>query len=159
MLQDASDIIRDLGLSIAPFLGSAEPPILSNVLLRGPLLGRRTYEQLGCPRTIINLRYEPDEVSLLRDPSLVRLCHCRMGNKSNVYDTQSSEVRTWLGNVFRLFETPVDLPILIHCKHGRDRTGVAVAVLLMILGVPREAIMEDFLLTDGAEVKDLQRTF
>merc|ERR1712217_55214 len=49
--------------------------------------------------------------------------------------------------------------ILIHCKRGRDRTGVAVAVLLMILGVPRNAIMEEFLLTEGAEVTDLQRTF
>jgi len=82
-----------------------------------------------------------------------------MGNKSNVYDTQSCEVRTWLSNVFRLLESPVDLPILIHCKHGRDRTGVAVAVLLMILGVTRNAIAEEFLLTDGARMTDLQRTF
>merc|ERR1712187_721821 len=64
-----------------------------------------------------------------------------------------------MGDVFPLFENQVDLPILIHCKHGRDRTGVAVAVLLMILGVPRHAIMEEFLLTDGAQMADLQRTF
>merc|ERR1712032_839788 len=151
--------IRDLGLSIVPFLDSDESPIIPNVLLRGPLLARRTYEQLGCPRTIINLRCEPDDVSHLLDPSLVRLCHYKMGNKSNVYDTRSREVRSWLANVFRLLESPVDLPILVHCRHGRDRTGVVVAVLLMILGVPRHAIMQEFLLTDGADASDLQRTF
>lgn len=159
MSQDPSHGFRDIGLSIVPFMDGDESPIPSNVLLRGPLLANRTYEQLGCAKSIINLRYEPDDVSHLRDPSLVCLYHYRMGNKSNVYDTQSQEVRTWLANVFRLFESPVDLPILIHCKHGRDRTGVAVAVLLMILGVPRNAIVEEFLLTDGAKVKDLQRTF
>merc|ERR1712190_279051 len=59
----------------------------------------------------------------------------------------------------RLFESHADLPVLIHCKHGRDRTGVVVAVLMMILDLPRHAIMEEFLLTDGADASDLQRTF
>lgn len=159
MVQDHSNAVRDVGLSIVPFLDNIDVPITSNALLRGPLIANRKYEQLGCPRTIINLRFEPDDVSHLRDPSLVRVFHYRMGNKSNVYDTQSPDVRTWPGNVFRLFENHVDLPVLVHCKHGRDRTGVVVAVLLMILGVPRDAIMQEFLLTDGSESHDLQRTF
>merc|ERR1712194_295089 len=141
------------------FLDGVESQILPNVLLRGPLLARRTYEQLGCPRTIVNLRVEPNDVSHLADPSLARLCHFKMGNKANVYDTQSREVRIWLANILRLFERHIDLPVLIHCKHGRDRTGVVVAVLLVILGVPRHAIMEDFLLTDGADASNLHRTF
>lgn len=159
MAQESCNGVRDIASSVAPFLGGDESPILPNVLLRGPLLARRTYEQLGRPRTIVNLRMEPDDVSHLADPSLVRLCHYKMGNKSNVYDTQSHEVRTWLANILRLFERHIDLPVLIHCKHGRDRTGVVVAVLLMILGVPRHAIMEDFLLTDGADASNLHRTF
>lgn len=159
MMQGSCTCLRDIASSLAQFLGGDESPILPSVLLRGPLLAHRTYEELGCPRTIVNLRMEPDDVSHLADPSLVRLCHIKMANKSNVYDTQSREVRTWLANVLRLFESPVDVPILVHCKHGRDRTGVVVAVLLMILGVPRHAIMDEFLLTDGADASDLQRTF
>jgi hypothetical protein len=84
-----------------------------------------------------------------------------MANKSNVYDTHTSDVRTWLANIFRKFETDVELPILVHCKAGRDRTGVVVAVLLLILGVPKEAIMEEFLEAGGenARSSDLQRSF
>ncbi len=40
------------------------------------------------------------------------------------------------------------LPLLIHCAAGKDRTGVAVAVLLATLGVPRDTIIEDYLLTN-----------
>lgn len=38
-------------------------------------------------------------------------------------------------------------PTLIHCTAGKDRTGVAVALLLETLGVTRDAIFEDYLAT------------
>ncbi|TVV75836.1 tyrosine-protein phosphatase [Sphingomonas solaris] len=40
-----------------------------------------------------------------------------------------------------------DLPLLFHCTAGKDRTGVAAALLLDLLGVPREAIEADYLRT------------
>ena len=40
------------------------------------------------------------------------------------------------------------LPLLFHCTSGRDRTGFAAAVLLMALGVDRDQIMADYLLSD-----------
>ena len=39
-------------------------------------------------------------------------------------------------------------PILIHCNAGKDRAGVAVALILESLGVDRETIMEEYLLTN-----------
>ncbi len=39
-------------------------------------------------------------------------------------------------------------PALFHCSTGKDRTGWAAAALLMLLDVPYEAVMEDFLLSD-----------
>ena len=39
-------------------------------------------------------------------------------------------------------------PILIHCNAGKDRTGVAVTLILEALGVDRETIMEEYLLTN-----------
>jgi protein-tyrosine phosphatase len=39
-------------------------------------------------------------------------------------------------------------PILIHCNAGKDRTGVAVALIQEALGVDRETIMEEYLLTN-----------
>jgi protein-tyrosine phosphatase len=42
------------------------------------------------------------------------------------------------------------VPIVVHCAAGKDRTGIAVAVLLRALGVPRETVLEDYLLTNDA---------
>jgi protein-tyrosine phosphatase len=40
------------------------------------------------------------------------------------------------------------LPILVNCAAGKDRTGVAVALLLETLGVPRDLIVQDYCLTN-----------
>jgi len=40
------------------------------------------------------------------------------------------------------------LPVLVHCTAGKDRTGVAVALLLASLGVPRQTVLEDYSATD-----------
>ncbi len=56
-----------------------------------------------------------------------------------------------LGEYRRMFDmllAPDALPALIHCASGKDRTGVGSALLLMALGVPRETILEDYLLSD-----------
>ena len=37
--------------------------------------------------------------------------------------------------------------MLFHCAAGKDRTGFAAAIILLALGVSRERVMEDYLLT------------
>jgi len=39
-------------------------------------------------------------------------------------------------------------PVLIHCSAGKDRSGVGIALILEALGVDRETIMEEYLLTN-----------
>ena len=39
-------------------------------------------------------------------------------------------------------------PLVIHCTAGKDRTGFASALLLTLLGVPWDAVMEDYLRTN-----------
>jgi protein tyrosine/serine phosphatase len=43
-----------------------------------------------------------------------------------------------------------DGPSLVHCVAGKDRTGWAVAMAQQALGVPREAIVADYMLTNAA---------
>ncbi len=41
-----------------------------------------------------------------------------------------------------------DAPLVFHCTAGKDRTGFAAALVLEALGVPREVVMQDYLLTN-----------
>lgn len=41
-----------------------------------------------------------------------------------------------------------DAPLIYHCSAGKDRTGVATALLLTALDVPRETILEDYALSE-----------
>ena len=61
---------------------------------------------------------------------------------------------------FRLFFNYDSLPAIVHCIHGKDRTGIIVALLQSLSGVPREAIIRDYavsyaLLREGRENKKL----
>ena len=49
-----------------------------------------------------------------------------------------------------IIEAPADGGILWHCFQGKDRTGWGAAYLLFALGVDREAIIEDFDLSNTA---------
>lgn len=62
--------------------------------------------------------------------------------------------------VRRIFETVADvnnLPALIHCTAGKDRSGVTIALLLHSLGVPKETILADYTFSNHyyAEFKHL----
>jgi protein-tyrosine phosphatase len=41
-----------------------------------------------------------------------------------------------------------DAPLVFHCTAGKDRTGFAAALILSALGVSRDDIMQDYLLTN-----------
>jgi len=47
-----------------------------------------------------------------------------------------------------LLATGPDAALLFHCRGGKDRTGVVGAVVLEVLGVPREEILADFMLSN-----------
>jgi protein-tyrosine phosphatase len=42
-----------------------------------------------------------------------------------------------------------EAPVVIHCQGGRDRTGLASALILRLVGVPLEAIAPDHALSDA----------
>jgi protein-tyrosine phosphatase len=67
-----------------------------------------------------------------------------------------------LGSVFRQLADPAGVPAVLHCTAGKDRTGVAVALLLLLLGVPRERVIEDYALTGhftGDRIRAAERYF
>jgi len=51
---------------------------------------------------------------------------------------------------FRLFTREECFAVLYHCTAGRDRTGVATALLLENLGVDRQRIVDDYLVSNAS---------
>lgn len=52
------------------------------------------------------------------------------------------------GDLLRRWSQPDALPAVVHCTAGKDRTGVAVALLLAALGVPDDLIVFDYSLSN-----------
>jgi protein-tyrosine phosphatase len=48
---------------------------------------------------------------------------------------------------FSVLSESENLPLVFHCAGGKDRTGLAAALFLLALGVPRDIINADYVLT------------
>lgn len=66
-------------------------------------------------------------------------------NRGYIADSRQREA---FGAALRLVCTPRGLPALYHCSGGKDRAGWMTAVILTILGVPRELVLRDYLLSN-----------
>ncbi|MET0773620.1 MAG: tyrosine-protein phosphatase [Candidatus Limnocylindrales bacterium] len=54
-----------------------------------------------------------------------------------------------LVEVVRAVIAPEGTPVAIGCAAGKDRTGVAIAIILAAVGVPRELVVADYALSAG----------
>ncbi|GMH32752.1 hypothetical protein BSKO_00586 [Bryopsis sp. KO-2023] len=61
-----------------------------------------------------------------------------------LYITLLDKSRENIAEALRLFVDPDNFPILVHCVHGKDRTGMIIMLILLLCGVPVEAILEDY---------------
>jgi protein-tyrosine phosphatase len=52
------------------------------------------------------------------------------------------------GEILKHLSDPDNLPAIVHCTAGKDRTGMAMALLLCALGVPEEKVVEDYSLSN-----------
>jgi protein-tyrosine phosphatase len=61
------------------------------------------------------------------------------------YEGLAFEDTAQVGEIFTLISDPHNLPALIHCTAGKDRTGLIAALIQLTVGVPRETVIQDFL--------------
>lgn len=64
-----------------------------------------------------------------------------------MYKAFVSECASQIGDVVRLIADLQNLPLLIYCNIGKDRTGFVTAIILRTLGVSKEIAMKDYLLS------------
>ncbi len=80
--------------------------------------------------------------------------HFELGNPQHMFDFMvevNRDLARGQGEIyatmFRELLAVPDARILVHCAAGKDRTGFAVAMILWALGVSREQILADYLLS------------
>ncbi|MEV4623704.1 tyrosine-protein phosphatase [Asanoa sp. NPDC049573] len=59
--------------------------------------------------------------------------------------------RPGIGAAFRAVAEAPPGGVIVHCHEGKDRTGVLVALLLLVAGVPEDEVADDYALTAGVE--------
>ena len=112
-------------------------------------------------RTVIDLRGENEVLlaPLLWPGKHSRRLHCPLpfGSDQTPAGGRHDFISTYLGyleldpiplvRAIRALLDPDNHAILFHCAAGKDRTGVLAAIVLEILGVPRDMIAADYALS------------
>jgi protein-tyrosine phosphatase len=62
-------------------------------------------------------------------------------------------------SLIRLIITPGALPVMIHCRAGKDRTGFAAALIQWYLGMDREEIIHEYLRSNAFMMPRIARIF
>jgi hypothetical protein len=72
------------------------------------------------------------------------------GTLSTLYTGMLS--RSTAGQIIQAISTIAhdEPPVLVHCAAGKDRTGVVIALTLMLVGIDRAAIVADYVRTNDA---------
>ena len=70
-----------------------------------------------------------------------------VGIMVSVYRALVQEFQPVYAEFFALLADSANTPLLFHCAAGKDRTGIAAALFLSALEVPRNLIVEDYLLS------------
>mmetsp|Transcript_37787 Transcript_37787/g.76871 ORF Transcript_37787/g.76871 Transcript_37787/m.76871 type:complete len:394 (+) Transcript_37787:353-1534(+) len=53
-----------------------------------------------------------------------------------------------VAKLLKLVSDPSNHPVVWHCSEGKDRTGAMSALFLLALGIPREVVIDDFVLSN-----------
>lgn len=54
-----------------------------------------------------------------------------------------------IARALRVLACRENYPLMVHCTHGKDRTGLVVALVLRLLGVSDADIVADYELSDA----------
>ena len=151
--------LRDLG----GYPASGGGFVRGRTLLRSDALhkldagGRAVLSELGL-RTVVDLRtdFEAETAPSQLDGMPVRLAHISIlsGDLQSlpleleaIYRYMIDECGDAIAAAIRVLCAVDALPALVHCSAGKDRTGIVIALLLAVLGVPDEVLAADYALS------------
>lgn len=131
-------------------LTDADLTLLSDLGLK-TIVDFRSHEEVEAapdraPMTIVNVHHlvvDPGDIFMLTEvnaetgPDLMRKLNVALVN----------EAKAQYAEFFRVLADADQTPLLFHCSAGKDRTGYAAALLLAALGVERETIFADYMVS------------
>jgi protein-tyrosine phosphatase len=138
-----------------------------HTLLRGDSLHRLTPEAqahligMGL-RTVVDLRRSSEcaeSPNVFADSGRVRYLHLPLFDDAPgavdpqrtldwIYRAILDDAQPRVRAIFGALAKPDAFPALVHCTAGKDRTGVIIALLLGVAGVPDEIIVRDYALSE-----------
>ncbi|MCI0494201.1 tyrosine-protein phosphatase [candidate division KSB1 bacterium] len=73
-----------------------------------------------------------------------------------IYREYITDFRSQFSEIIKLTSESRNLPLLIHCVGGKDRTGFACSLIHLMLDIPVDLVMQDYLQTNdySHEIKD-----
>ena len=110
-------------------------------------------------RVVIDLRAESERMRAPSRLEQMQAMHCiaapvfadgdpvptpRLTAPADVYSWWLSNRQTRLASVLAAVADAEAAPVLVHCHAGKDRTGVVVALLLRVAGVPADVVADDY---------------
>lgn len=78
--------------------------------------------------------------------------------KGGFYEVIPKYFKSQIKTVFERFAF-AETPIVIHCWSGKDRTGMIIALLLLLLGTSEEEVLKDYLATGSTTSKEKIQPF
>jgi len=144
---------RELGELVAP-----------GALFRSPrldALDAAGWEQLTASgvRTVVDLRNDDEVAFLPLRPAVLRVIRTPVEDQGDADfmavwgrhlgspDYYAENLRRWPALIAAAIGAVADAPdggVLVHCAAGRDRTGLVVALLLRVAGVPVADVLDDY---------------
>lgn len=136
---------RDVGEALLG-LGADDLDLRPGVLYRGGRIhGITEHAGIFEVASVLNLRPQKNPrrfgITYLRAP---------IDDRNDVYTLSHRNTRAWLNRALGLLAADeVAMPCYIHCTAGKDRTGVVIAMLLKLCGVPDALIVQEYRLSEG----------
>ena len=107
------------------------------------LLWKLKWSSLGKLLGLMAVGYRTEAIAILGGEVMAPRGLIGLGKDS--LDHSNSELR----QIFTLLADLKNYPVLIHCTQGKDRTGLVVTLLLLLLGVPVGAISLDYMASEN----------
>lgn len=120
--------------------------------LRGKVERTRALPKLGadCGIEILSAPVEPGAPTTMLLPDGRTLTADLMRESiMTIYGRFGRDPMLGFGTALRAVLDRSNAPLLIHCTAGKDRTGYAVALVQLLLGVPMPMVMADYQLTNS----------